>query len=276
MKELGRVLKTARESKNLTLDEIQERTKIRKRYLQAIEEGDLSILPGLVYARGFIKNYAEILGLDGQALLREYELLEEKPVSPPANSSVDGTEPRSADVARRRMREVPRRGNRLLPQVLMGLVIIGLVGVGYWLLANREETPAPQTQQVQPPDSSQPQTPAAPATPPAEQNSGERQKPAEPLKPVTKENGKSIYKVDGPAIKLEINTENGNCWLDITADKVKKYSNLAPKGTFLKFEGTDEVIVVAGFSPALTVKVNDMPVELEQVKDRYEFRFEKK
>ncbi|GMA48914.1 hypothetical protein GCM10025857_02710 [Alicyclobacillus contaminans] len=52
MKELGRVLRNRREQLNITLDELQEKTKIRKRYLIALEDGDWDLLPGDVYARG--------------------------------------------------------------------------------------------------------------------------------------------------------------------------------------------------------------------------------
>jgi cytoskeleton protein RodZ len=72
VRELGQFLRTKRESLGLSLDEVQERTKIRKRYLIALENGDWSILPGNVYGRGFVRSYAEVLGLDGLELLQKY------------------------------------------------------------------------------------------------------------------------------------------------------------------------------------------------------------
>lgn len=73
MKELGQVLRMKRESMGLSLSEVEVKTKIRKRYLEALEQGDWSVLPGDVYARGFIRSYAEILGLDGMGLLVELD-----------------------------------------------------------------------------------------------------------------------------------------------------------------------------------------------------------
>lgn len=67
--EIGAKLREAREAKNITLDELQETTKIQKRYLQAIEEGNFHILPGTFYARAFIKEYAHAVGLDSNELL---------------------------------------------------------------------------------------------------------------------------------------------------------------------------------------------------------------
>ncbi|XEC97175.1 helix-turn-helix domain-containing protein [Paenibacillus tarimensis] len=72
MSDLGALLKKAREQKGLTLEDIQDMTKIRKRYLEAIEDGDYSVLPGSFYVRAFIKNYSETVGLDSEEVLRLY------------------------------------------------------------------------------------------------------------------------------------------------------------------------------------------------------------
>lgn len=65
-------MRRARESQGKSIDEVVEATKIRSRYVQAIEEGNFDILPGKVYARGFIRTYANYLGLDGTALSEQY------------------------------------------------------------------------------------------------------------------------------------------------------------------------------------------------------------
>lgn len=66
---VGRALKRTREEKNLSLDEAARATKIRKEFLLAIEEDKLDRLPGPVFARGFIRSYAEYLALDAQPML---------------------------------------------------------------------------------------------------------------------------------------------------------------------------------------------------------------
>lgn len=63
----GRYLKRAREEKNLSLDEVSRATKIKKDFLSAIEEDRYELLPGPVFARGFVKSYGDYLGLDGQS-----------------------------------------------------------------------------------------------------------------------------------------------------------------------------------------------------------------
>ncbi|GGG11818.1 RodZ domain-containing protein [Paenibacillus abyssi] len=72
MSELGELLKKARNERGLSLENIEEMTKIRKRYLEAIEEGDYKVLPGNFYVRAFVKNYAETVGLDAEEVLRLY------------------------------------------------------------------------------------------------------------------------------------------------------------------------------------------------------------
>ena len=70
--ELGTRLKEARLAKGYSLDDLQEITKIQKRYLIGIEEGNYSIMPGSFYVRAFIKQYAEAVGLDADQVLTEY------------------------------------------------------------------------------------------------------------------------------------------------------------------------------------------------------------
>ncbi|WP_274651484.1 helix-turn-helix domain-containing protein [Paenibacillus humicola] len=73
MSDLGALLRNAREQRGLTLEDVQEQTKIRKRYLEAIEEGNYSVLPGSFYVRAFVKNYSETVGLDADEVLRLYQ-----------------------------------------------------------------------------------------------------------------------------------------------------------------------------------------------------------
>jgi len=68
---IGRLLEQKRKERGLTLEEVEQATKIRKRYLTGLERENYAILPDAVYARGFLKTYANYLGLDGEALSRQ-------------------------------------------------------------------------------------------------------------------------------------------------------------------------------------------------------------
>jgi len=73
MSGIGEYLKSERLKKGYSIEDIQEMTKIRTRYIQAIETGNYDILPGKFYARAFIKNYAEVLDLNTNDIISKLE-----------------------------------------------------------------------------------------------------------------------------------------------------------------------------------------------------------
>lgn len=71
----GENLRREREMRGISLEEISASTKISVRFLEALESNDFSILPGGIFTRGFIRSYARYLGLDGDHVIAEYQLL---------------------------------------------------------------------------------------------------------------------------------------------------------------------------------------------------------
>ncbi|MGZ0040834.1 helix-turn-helix domain-containing protein [Paenibacillus ottowii] len=133
MSELGQQLKEARLQKGLSLDDVQEMTKIRKRYLEAIETGDYKVLPGSFYVRAFIKTYAETVGLDPDEILEGHQ------------SNVPEPEPEAVmePVTQKRSSRPATIGNlKWLPTALMWLFLVLIVGViyAYWV-SNNHSTP---------------------------------------------------------------------------------------------------------------------------------------
>ncbi len=129
MTELGKILREAREAKGLSIDDVQELTKIQKRYLEAIEEGNYEILPGQFYVRAFIRQYAETVNVDVS------NFLVEKP-------TVEDAEEGSIQVEEVKYEEIPTRSSKLkeplgvnvkssrvmdyLPKILIAILIIGI------------------------------------------------------------------------------------------------------------------------------------------------------
>jgi cytoskeletal protein RodZ len=159
--EIGQVLKTKREELGLSLPDIEQQTKIRGRYLEAIENGEWSILPGDVYARGFVRSYAEAVGLDGNELLQQAqfapspdlhgvgnpsqsnERLEESSREQGKSPILDGAKRMATRPERTQARKRPnglkqnRRRSHIgvgAGQVAFVVVVLALLGAGWWLL----------------------------------------------------------------------------------------------------------------------------------------------
>lgn len=86
---VGTILREARNRRKIDLEEVEAATRIRVRYLRAIENEEWEVLPGGVYTRGFIRTYASFLGLDGERLADDYRNSVE---APPAGRG-SGAEP---------------------------------------------------------------------------------------------------------------------------------------------------------------------------------------
>jgi cytoskeletal protein RodZ len=88
MASFGSMFKKARKAKGISLDEIAGETRISSRFLKAIEDEEFHVLPGGIFNRGFIRAYAERIGLNPVEILREYEqLIDAHRASDPANTT---------------------------------------------------------------------------------------------------------------------------------------------------------------------------------------------
>jgi cytoskeleton protein RodZ len=101
MFEIGNSLREARLRQGLDFPEIEQATKIRPKYLRALEDEQFDILPGQTYVKGFLRSYAEYLGLDGQLYVDEYNsryihVDEETPLRTRSSSSLGRAAPRFA------------------------------------------------------------------------------------------------------------------------------------------------------------------------------------
>lgn len=81
---LGETLREAREAKGVTLHQAEAVTRVRGKYLMALEDGDWSSLPEPLYVKGFIRSYARYLGLDSLSLIAQYDRLAAVPRTKPA------------------------------------------------------------------------------------------------------------------------------------------------------------------------------------------------
>jgi len=77
MPEIGETLRDARMRARIDVSEIEAKTKIRAKYLRALENEEWGLLPGPTFVKSFLRTYAQALGLDGRALVEEYRLSHE-------------------------------------------------------------------------------------------------------------------------------------------------------------------------------------------------------
>jgi len=115
--EIGNSLREARHRQQLELSEVEQATKIRARYLRALEEEAFDVLPAQTYVKGFLRTYADWLGLDGQLYVDEYN----------SRYGVDDEEPREPVVARRSAIVHQRHGRLERRGVLLALGAIAVL-----------------------------------------------------------------------------------------------------------------------------------------------------
>lgn len=163
MSGIGEQLRKAREAKGLSISDIEKATKIQSRYLEAIENNDFDKLPGDFYVRAFIRQYAQIVGLDGKELLSQYqgEVSNEvtSEVSQPAASSpaqevheeaheeeAAPVEPDRISASRPAKREAAEKApkdakwRKLVPRLALGCGIALLLLIGGMVFANMKKT----------------------------------------------------------------------------------------------------------------------------------------
>lgn len=130
---IGETLRKARTERGVELSEVERATKIRAKFLEAMEEDRWGALPAPVYARGFLDIYARYLGLDQQALLDEYRQTVEGEQHEPIPQSVikPGTLRQTRPVGRTRSINwgpVAKVLAGLIVVAVVGLVIVGSIG----------------------------------------------------------------------------------------------------------------------------------------------------
>ncbi len=157
---VGKALRQAREQRGVDLAEVEARTRIRARFLSAIEREEWEALPGEIYARGFIRTYATYLGLDGARLAEQHrhEVGADRP-----GERLPGVDPARAHrpkPARRRL------SPRALALLVSGILIAALVAAG--LSNDGGDSPAPQPQ----PPRASPQPAGNPSPAPPRRESG--------------------------------------------------------------------------------------------------------
>jgi cytoskeleton protein RodZ len=155
MPDIGATLREARMRARIDISEVEAVTKIRAKYLRALENEEWDLLPGPTYVKSFLRTYAETLDLDAKLLVDEYKLRHER------LSEVELQPINAAAPGRERRRQGP-----VVPRwLVLVLIFIGLlVALG---LLNQDDSPKPPAAQTTPTQTQTTAQPAAPPPPPA-------------------------------------------------------------------------------------------------------------
>nr|WP_206700724.1 RodZ domain-containing protein [Lysinibacillus sphaericus] len=139
-------MKEARLSKGYSLDDLQEITKIQKRYLIGIEEGNYSIMPGSFYVRAFIKQYADAVDLDAEEILETYKS------ELPGTSNNQVSQSMTNSPSRRKISKGPStKMMEAMPKIIVGLFIIVIIVV-IWVLMQSKNSAVPNAGDETPPE----------------------------------------------------------------------------------------------------------------------------
>ncbi|MHA7963099.1 RodZ domain-containing protein [Paenibacillus sp. CAU 1782] len=265
MSDLGALLRKAREERGLSLEDIQELTKIRKRYLEAIESGDYRVLPGTFYVRAFVKNYSEAVGLDPDEVLRLYQ--HEVPAAPVEQNA----EPIPARKPRRIKAQTSDRLGRFGFNLLMWSFLILIVILIWFYVINKddtdtnklEETPITDNASPPPDNSSGSGSGATPSVSPSAT-------PEPTQSPTTVTFSSKVGKADqfdiGPAggtFKVQLKVTGGRNWVEVrtgSAGGEKLYYANAEDGAVQEYDLTGPLYINVGRSDFTEITVNGVLV----------------
>jgi len=159
MTDIGAMLREARMRDHLDIAEFEARTKIRAKYLRALEDEEWSLLPGYTFTKAFLRTYADMLGLDGRMLVdefkRQYQDPSEIELAPVLPSRRDGRRARERPRERERSggergRERNRRPSGPSSRVLLAAVLVVLLAATLFIVRelsnnNKKNPPATHT-----------------------------------------------------------------------------------------------------------------------------------
>ena len=233
MANFGARFKEARESRGVSLDQIAAETRISTRFLLAIENEEFQLLPGGIFNRGFVRSYAEKIGLDPDQAVAEYERLAQ--VREPA------TETTVAPVTREKRSE-----RNLYPVAIGGLVLLIII----FYVVTRETSNTAQTASTPPPPAASVPAPAPAVAPP----------------PTTPETTAAAPEPEPPApapvaepLRIDIDVKEPT-WIKVEADgNPVDAGELLEPGMTRHFGAQKSIFLTIGNASGLVLKINDMP-----------------
>lgn len=221
---LGEKFREEREKQGYSLQIVEEETKIRKLYLEAIEKDDFAALPPKVYATGFVKRYAKFLHLDEKEMVEQFKAL--------AYDGETNEEPEIITTETKKLR-VP------VKNIAAGIIFLILaVWIGNYLV---DYFSARGSQNL--PDNNLPNINNS-------QSKDDVKQPGESKEPVKIQE----------KVSLMVTAEQ-DCWLNVKVDGENAFEAILTAGSSKVFEGKESVYLKAGNAGGIKIKLNGKEVE---------------
>lgn len=235
MTNFGASFKKARESKGISLEKIAAETRISTRFLTAIENEDFHLLPGGIFNRGFVRAYAEKVGLDPVQAIADYERLAEvrEPIETETVASVE-----------------PTRVERHLYPLAIG--ILALVIVIFYAVTR---DPSSKTQS---PIATPPTIVTPPATQPPATQPSQVEPPSTP--PQTTAAAAEPEAAPGDGLTLDIEA-HAQTWVRVITDGKSNPGEILEPGMTRKFTAQTAIRIGVGNAGGLTLKLNSQPMK---------------
>ncbi|KRT93908.1 helix-turn-helix domain-containing protein [Bacillus glycinifermentans] len=279
MTELGNRLKEAREEKGMSLDDLQAATKIQKRYLTALEEGNYDVIPGKFYVRAFIKQYAEAVGLNSEELFEEFK----KDIPDSYNDEV--SDKLSSIKPQRELPAPASKALELLPTLLVSAGVIVVIAIIYVIvqavMGGGNENSAEQTK-TEETESKYDVSKDSPLKNENQKNADNEKSGAEDkkdddaqktadkkelsIKAVNSQGSSTTYEVSG-ADKLELEvTTTADSWVRVRDAKgTSLKEGMMKKGDSFQKNITDQdqIELRVGYAPGVEIKINGKVLSYE-------------
>lgn len=249
---VGDILRAEREKQGLTIKDVENETSIRALYIEAIERGDQKTLPSEVYVKGFVRNYAEFLHLDADALARQYReelhgVEEEQPgveAIPVAEGGAHGPFSSGSDF-RERVQKSHRTQNIL---VAVGVVFVAFIGSIYYFFGDDPAaTPEPM------PTASSSNVPRGVRVGGRSTAASDKSIAPNGTEPAMESATAAASSVSGVEILAKF---TGRCWVQAVADGKVVYEGTAEANQTLSWKGADRIAVTAGNAGAVDIVYN--------------------
>ncbi|MBU2818081.1 helix-turn-helix domain-containing protein, partial [Acidithiobacillus ferrooxidans] len=251
--EISQDLRAAREAHGWSLRQVAERLHITEAQVKGLEDGDYTALPGAAFARGFLKNYARLLGLDPEPLLKTYDASNEGSGLHPSETVLPASEGPLLDYSRRVL-------------IFSVLIVISVIAVAWWVWSHQQLQGLPVTA-VSPMVAKHPAASAkvvtiAPSVSAAASVPAIGNPPAAPGLPVAPVPAtRSAAVATGPGLTFQFSAD---CWVQVKDSTGKTLlAVLGHRGDVLRVDsGTPPYNVLVGKASAITISYDDKSVPL--------------